>query len=447
MRRLARPAGRAGVALLALLTLGAGQPGAAELRAGAAAVTVALPGGTPLGGYGGFPRRAWVPDFLNRQPHAFWFAPSEGVHDPLMVRALELESGDTRVLWLAADLVGIDPSLVDDLRRRLEQPGPAPSAVIVSASHTHSGPGAFAHSSLFAFLALDRASPGVRAAVLEALIRAAREAHARRVPALVGTGRTEVTGIAKSRVRAALDPELAVLKVVSRDGRPVALVWNYAIHGTALGKHNALLSGDLMADASARIERALDAPALFVNGAVGDVSPIHRGWEGVQSAGTALAAGALDAWGRIKVTPEPRLDALTAPVSMGTAAVSVRNCLGRWVPRWVTVGLGGALGPSSEVVGVVVGRTAWVTIPGELETRLGLELKATPPPPIERVVVAGVSNDYLGYFLTAEAYDRPGYIACGSLYGERGGELVRDAARGLLQRLAGRFGAPAPARR
>lgn len=418
------------------MALCATAPAAAELTAGAASVEVALPGGTPLAGYGGFPRRAWIPDMLDRRPHAFWLKPSEGVHDPFVVRALELESGDTRVLWLAVDLVGIDPSLVDELGQRLARAGQGPSALIVSASHTHSGPGAFGHSALFGFLAIDRPSPGVRARILDGLVRAAHEAHARRAPALVGGGRVQVTGVAKSRLRAPLDPELGVLKVLSREGRPVALLWNYAVHGTALGRDNLLLSGDLMAEASARIERALEAPALFVNGAVGDVSPARRGRAGARSLGEALAGGALDAWGRIKVEPGARLAAMTERIGLGAPALRVRNCVGRWVPRWFSLGLGRALPRSSEMVAVAVGRTAWVTIPGELETRLGLALKAAVPRPLEQVFVAGVSNDYLGYFLTAEAYDRPGYIACASLYGESGGETMRAAAAALLTRLA-----------
>jgi hypothetical protein len=234
--------------------------------------------------------------------------------------------------------------------------------------------------------------------------------------------------------------------VVSRDGRPVAVVWNYAIHGTALGRGNALISGDLMGEASARIERALEAPALFVNGAVGDVSPARRGWEGVRSTGEILAAGALGAWARITVEPDARLEVMSQHVTVGPPALRVRNCTGRWLPRWLGVGLGSALPSSSEVVAVAVGRAGWVTIPGELETRLGLEIKAAAPRPLERVFVAGVSNDYLGYFLTAEAYDQPSYIACGSLYGERGGAIVRDAAVALLTQLAARLagGEPAP---
>lgn len=401
-------------------------------------MTVALPPDTPLAGYGGFPRRAWFPDVLGRHADAFWFRPSSGVHDPLTVRALVLESGPTRVLWLSVDLVGIDPSLVAALNDRLAREAWKPTTLLLSASHTHSGPGAYAESALFAFVAVDRLSPVVRARIVDGLERAARDAAARRRPAAVGTGRAEVTGITKSRVSGALDPELGVLKVVALDGSPVAMLWNYAIHGTALGRENFLLSGDLMADAGARLERALGVPALFVNGAVGDVSPRYRGWAGVKAAGEALAGGALEAWRRARAEPDGRLAAVTERIPFGAPAVSLRNCLGRWVPAGVGLGLSPVLPSVGEVAAVGIGRSAWVTIPGELETRLGLEVKVAGRGSFAQTFVAGVTNDYLGYFLAPEHYRQPGYIACASLYGERGGEIARDAAIAAIGRLSAR---------
>ncbi|HEX5529949.1 MAG TPA: hypothetical protein VFZ82_10320, partial [Methylomirabilota bacterium] len=98
-----------------LLGPGAGSVGAAppsRLLAGAAGVTVDLPADTPLGGYGGFPRRAWMPDLLGRYPDTFWFRPATGVHDPIKVRALVLEAGGVRLLFLGLDLVGMDPTLL-----------------------------------------------------------------------------------------------------------------------------------------------------------------------------------------------------------------------------------------------------------------------------------------------------------------------------------------------
>jgi neutral/alkaline ceramidase-like enzyme len=406
----------------------------ADLTAGAASVEVMLPPGTPLGGYGGFPRRAWLPDVLGRHPYAFWFRPSTGVHDPIKVRSLLLESGKVRLLWLTVDLVGMDPGLLTELRDRLARRGLSYQAVIASASHTHSGPGAYANSTLFAFLAVDRVAPAVRGRLLDGFEEAAVRAEAGKVRARVGSGLTEVSDIAESRVQGPLDPELGVVKVVGSNGRPVAAIWNYAIHGTALGRDNFLLSGDLMGEANARIERAIGVPALFVNGAVGDVSPRPRGWTGVQTAGQALATGALRAWEHAIFEPG-RLQIWTEHILLPPPTLAIRNCLDGWAPAWMTVGLREALPSATEVVGVGIGRTGWVTIPGELETKLGLEIKASGKERFARVFIAGVSNDYLGYFLVPAQYRRPSYIACASLYGERGGEVMREAATAALKHL------------
>ena len=439
MRRLTR--GRALLALALIWSPGiaaraAAAPPTPSLTAGAASVEVALPEGPPLAGYGGFPRRAWFPDVLGRHPHVFWFRPAQGVHDPVRARALALADARASVMWLTIDLVGMDPSLTAELGDRLRRAGIAYSALIVSASHTHSGPGAYVDSALFAFVALDRPSTEIRARLLDALERAAREAHQRKVPARVGAGAVELPGLGKSRIGAALDPTLGVLKVVTADGRPLALLWNYAIHGTALGKDNFMVSGDLMGEASARIESRLRVPALFVNGAVGDVSPAGRGWRGVASLGERLAQGALGAWDAIRPEADAALATASRRVSLPAPAVSARACLGRWLPGWLRVGLGDALPRSAELHAVGIGGSAWVTIPGELETRLGREIKAAGAARFDQVFVAGVSNDYLGYLLTPEATARPGYIACASFYGERGGELMRDGAVALLERLA-----------
>jgi neutral/alkaline ceramidase-like enzyme len=408
--------------------------GDAALVAGAASVEVALPPGTPLGGYGGFPRRAWLPDLLGRYPYAFWFRPSVGVHDPLKVRGLELESGNMRLLWLAVDLVGIDPSLLAELRQRLARRGLGYSAVIVSASHTHSGPGAYAASWLFGFLAVDRLSPAVRGRILDGLESAARQAGARKVTARVASGHAEVRDIAESRVQQPLDLTLGLVKILTRDGRLLAVIWNYAVHGTALGRDNFLISGDLMGEAGTRIEREIGVPALFVNGAVGDVSPRPRGWRGVETAGQALADGALRALKDARLEPDG-LQIATEHVVLPSPTLSLRNCLDGWAPGWMTIGLQGPLPSSTEVIAVRIGQTGWVTIPGELETRLGLEIKARTGEWFSQVLIAGLSNDYLGYFLVPADYRRPSYIACGSLYGERGGEILRDSALNALRRL------------
>ena len=295
-------------------------------------------------------------------------------------------------------------------------------------------------SAFWALVAADRESAVVRRVILDGMEKAAREAERRRSPALLAWGKTTVTGVAMSRLDQPLDPELGLLKVVGADGRPVALVWNYAIHGTALGPANSLLSGDLMANASARLERETGAPVLFVNGAAGDVSPRQRGWPGVESAGSALASAALAAWRALPPGRDLTLHAVRSQVSLPDPVLSLRNCTGRWVPAALRIGLGGALPSSAGLTAVRIGGTAWVTVPGELQTRLGLDIKTAGRRGFDQAFVAGYSNDYLGYFLTRKDYGQPSYVACGSFYGEGGGETVRDAAVELLGRLAGTSG-------
>lgn len=424
------------LATVGVLSFHAAAVPAAALTAAASTLEVQLPAGVSLAGYGGFPRRAWIPDVLGRRPNTFWFNPSTGVHDPLRVRALAFESGGLSVVWLSVDLVAVDPTMVADVRARLADRGGEPPILIVSASHTHSGPGAYADSAFWAVVAADRESPAVRKSILDGMERAGREALRRRAPALLAWGKTTVTGLAMSRLDQPLDPELGLLKVMGADGRPVALVWNYAVHGTALGGANSLLSGDLMADASARLERDTGAPVLFINGAAGDVSPRERGWPGVESAGAALASAALAAWQTLPPGRDLTLSAVRSQVSLPSPALSVRNCTGRWVPDAFRLGLGWTLPRSAGLTAVRIGGTAWVTVPGELQTRLGLDIKTAGRRSFEETFVAGYSNDYLGYFLTRRDSAQPSYVACGSFYGENGGEIMRDAAVELLGRLA-----------
>jgi neutral ceramidase len=108
------------------------------------------------------------------------------------------------------------------------------------------------------------------------------------------------------------------------------------------------------------------------------------------------------------------------------------------------VGLARSLPDRADLVALRIGPSAWVTIPGELETALGREIKAAARPAFTRVVLAGLTNDYVGYLLTPEVWRRPSYIACASVYGPDGGRRVRDAALAVLGRLGGRL---APSRR
>ena len=413
-----------------------GAPAVEPLRAGAAMVPLRVPPGTPLAGYGSVRRRLLVPDLFGLHPHAFWFRPAEGELDAPAARALVVETATARLTWVTVDLIAVDRAFVDAVQQRLEDAGSRPGTLIVSASHTHSGPGAFLDSWLMGILATDRFDGEVLRAFLDTVVEAVQRAEAGRAPSRIGTARIDGPALTAGRLDQPVDPEIVILRVVSPTGAPIALLWNYAIHGTILGARNLKYSGDVMGVAARELERRLRVPALFVNGAVGDVSPRRHGPTALVADARTLATAVEEAWAR--ATPElvSTLTTRTARVRLPAPTLSLRNCTRPWMPRALTLPLGRTLPRETELTAGALGGTAWVTIPGELQARLGRAVKETGQAAGMHAFVAGVSNDYLGYFLTAEDYSRSAYVACASLYGPDGGARLTRAASELLHELA-----------
>lgn len=433
MRGNAVPSLGAGLLLALLPTLAAAQP---TLRAGAAAVTFSVPEGTPLAGFGSFARRLSFPDVLGQYPHAFWFRPHQGLRDPLGARALVIQGPKARLLWVAVDLIAADEAFGARVRQRLREVGVPDGTLIISASHTHAGPGAFLDSELMALLVVDRPDRTVQDALVAAVVEAVQRADAAKVPARVGAGAGEAPGLTRGRLGHQVDTQAVVVKVTAENGRPLALLWNFAIHGTSLGRGNLNLSADIMGVATRRLEATLKVPVLFVNGAVADVSPVHHGEMGVEQGGLALANAVKATWDRVAPVATPVLEVVDQRVALPPARLSIRNCVGLWLPHWLRLPLGGVFPRQVGLTAGRLGEVAWVTIPGELQSVLGQEIKRRGPRPAPRVFVAGLSNGYAGYFIRSTDYDRVSYVNCATLYGRDGAEQLTLTARELLATLA-----------
>jgi hypothetical protein len=217
--------------------------------------------------------------------------PDVPVHDPLYAKALVLDNGETRAALIAMDVVAIghifdvSDDFLPELRARLEDELGIPGRnVLVNASHTHPPRRmlcAHAEQVARAFDAVRRASESlVEVRVGVGVGHEDRFVINRTLRLKDGKGWTirqanpcppdeEVAGLGP------LDPQIGILRVDRLDGRPLAVVYNYACH-PLIGMPGGPVTANFPGFASEVIEDYLGAGAmaLFVQGAGGDVTEV-----------------------------------------------------------------------------------------------------------------------------------------------------------------------------
>lgn len=86
---------------------------------------------------------------------------------------------------------------------------------------------------------------------------------------------------------------------------------------------------------------------------------------------------------------------------------------------------------TAEVQVITVGRElAWVGLPGEVFTELGMAIKNGSPFPY--TIVSSLANDYLSYFINRKAYAEGNYEAVVTRFAPGAGEALVDAAVRML---------------
>jgi len=196
--------------------------------------------------------------------------PSTAILDPLWIRALYVEEGRERFLWLHADLLAFEQSLADRLRLSLaEQFGLALSQVLVSTTHTHSGPatiqltGCGEVSSAFITYLEERVAAAARLALLN--VEPCR--------LLTAQGNCTLGVDRRGSASAHTDPRVGAVAWQRRDGTYKAAFVDYAMHPVCL--RSSMISGDWPGEVARLVAEALPgAPVTLVaSGACGNINP------------------------------------------------------------------------------------------------------------------------------------------------------------------------------
>jgi len=389
------------------------------VSAGAAKETFVLPEHVPLAGYS---RR-----------HG---KSSRGVHDPVGVRALVLADADTTVALVSCDLLIIDEVLFDAVVRRLREQGlPADLILVLAATHTHSGPGAYGRRFLEK-LSMGHFDQRVFSAVVDAVGRAVARAWQTRVAVRMASASGLTEGLVQNRVEEGgmVDPAVTVSGFYPMDAdRPLAVLVTFAAHPTTLGAWNMEISADYPGVVVRELERRLpSATALFFAGAVGDQAPVKSGerFDQPERVGRAVAERALVLIAGLHPEPPSGVSARQERMVLPPALVRAG-----WVrfPRW----LGRRLVDDDATLSVVVaGSTVFLGAPCDLAALLGARLKEAAGSRGLQPHVVGFACDYIGYCVPEALYRAKQYESSMAFNGPKAGELVTDQLIRMLDQMA-----------
>lgn len=217
---------------------------------------------------------------------------STGIHDRIYHRVIVMDDGLTQFFLVSSDICVVSPSEYDHVAMLLKNRlGIQPVNFWWSLTHTHSAPEVGVPGLPEVFMG-ERYKHDVDTAytslVEEKLVTAIIEAKRKLVPARFGVGwgysqaninrrAIDVDGKASLGMNpdGETDRRIGLIRLDKADGSPMALIANYAIHGTVYGPANLEISGDAPGIVSTYIEQKSGVPLLFINGAAGNLAPIY----------------------------------------------------------------------------------------------------------------------------------------------------------------------------
>jgi hypothetical protein len=457
---------RLGVFVLFLAAGGTASAG--ELRAGAAAVDITPPEGTPLAGYYS-PRGA------------------KAVLDRIFSKALVLEQDGTRAAVVVCDLISLPRRTVVEARRLIEKQTGVPGAnVLLSATHTHTGPAVVRESALDALVGADsdlgrRYSDALPELIARSVAEAEKKLVAVRASAAVGreadlsfnrrffmrdgtvswNPRKQHPDIVKPA--GPIDLDVGVLYLEAADAKPLATCVNFAMHPDTTGGEN--VSADfpgVLARLLAECKGA-DMMTLFANGCCGNLNHRNIAWTDPQHGqsearriGTVLAGSVCKTYPLLKPVKADGLRVKSAIVKLPLAPVTAedvakaKDVVKRLkepktpfldkVKAIQVLDVAAREGKPWEVEVQVIAlgeQVAWVSLPGEIFVELGLAVKKASPFPYTHI--AELANGSIGYIPDRPAYAQGNYEVVSARCDAGSGEmLVETAVRLLTEARAGK---------
>lgn len=399
---------------------------------------------------------------------------SSGVKDDLYAKAAIITTESCAAAWIVIDALFVPWNIAQAIRERVcRSTGIPVPHVMVSATHTHTGPpvrpgfDGSTHDSYSQYLT-ERAAD------------AATIAYERRQPAQIGWRCGKEDGISFNRrywmkdgriatnpginnpeidrPAGPIDPDVQVVRIDDMKGAPLGVIVNFACHTCTVPGTE--YHPDYPGELSREVKKALGehVVCLFTLGACGDINHLdttgrrQSGNEHYREMGRMLASQVLNVREQTNCLHQIDLDVrqrliqlqLRVPTAQELAMVKLtaESETASQKDRFRAVQLLEGLAESSRQIEMQAFRIGgWVSVcfPGELYAQLGLELKRKSPFDMTTVVTLSNGSIY-GYVCTLEAFRQGGYgtALSPSRIPVGAGEILVDEALSLLAMMESR---------
>ncbi len=325
--------------------------------------------------------------------------PATTIHDPLSVRAICIERDAGSFCLVVADSLGIPGPISKQINKLARLNGlPGKTAILVSATHTHAAPD---------LLGLWGGAPvEYEERLITETVATIAAAYRAMVPSRLYMATTRAPAYNR-RGWGFTDDAMSLLIIRDLENAVnLGTLINFASHPVSSPAANPAVSSDYVHFLRKMMADQTHAPAIFVNGALGDVTPGQRApdyWQSAQNYGGALASAA------ISKMPEAQEIRGEISVEQRTLKLPVNN--------W-TLNIAQLLGLlSAEISGPFWNRAVEtsvsyirigddveiVTLPGEPLTRLGLAVKTSMRAPLSMIFAQ--TDGSLGYFVPADEWE------------------------------------------
>jgi hypothetical protein len=397
--------------------------------------------------------------FLYGYPHVRRY--STGVHDPLLASALYVNDGATAVAMVATDVIFVPKALAARARKRIAALiGVPASHVMITATHTHSGPITVKYLSNEADAVVPDPDPKYLRQLEDGIVSAVEVACAAARPAQIGLAVADGSMLGGNRRDPAgpSNPRVPVLAVRALDGSSIAVMLICNMHPTVLHEDSTLVSGDFPAMVRQYLQRTVldGCPVVYHTGPCGNQSPrrVTRSntFAEAQRLGEAMGASVAAAiknicyedqiavWCKQAFVDLPLREFPTeAEAEAGLRQAKtrfeqlqrdraehglVRTAECDWFGAEETLALARAAQSGKlqaaavecmpvEIQAIRLGRWTFVGWQGEVFVEFGLQVRQSHP---DAYIISLANGELQGYLVTADAVAEHGYEASNALF-------------------------------